>query len=187
MGAEEEVFMKAVIIKLVISTLIFIVALLCIMPVDLTFTKTTNDSIQIMIRYQRTTGPFFYVIYGTDKLAKAVSMPYPDDLNVTEVEITGKQIKELQKYPELRYDTFIVVGTITGLTDKYQICGDGTIPVFHVEQYKPVGWIKGELYDNLSDIKIIILFIVIVGLYILVIILIILTKIRKPINRSSDT
>ena len=108
----------------------------------------------IVIRFQRTTGPSFYVAEGSDYLKKEVSAP-PRDLNVSEVEITGTSVFDhfFFNYPDYFPPEWLVYGKVVGITDQYQICYSGTIPIFECERLYPKATLSEPLNDGIIFFK----------------------------------
>lgn len=133
--------------KIIIATLLTLLyyafLLLCKFTVFDTF-KLRPAQYQIsenclIVDGQVTTGPSIVVIKGSEYLAKAVPSPHPDDLNVGELEMTGKTIySSFLKYPDYYASEWLVYGEVVGTTDMYTICGSGTIPVFECKELYPI-------------------------------------------------
>lgn len=93
----------------------------------------------IIVHGQATTGPEIRVVEGAEFLLASTPLPYPDDLNVSEIEMTGMSIyKNLLDYPDYYACDWLVFGKVTGTTDMYEECGSGTIPVFEAEKVYPI-------------------------------------------------
>jgi hypothetical protein len=93
----------------------------------------------IIVHGQAVTGPEIRVVDGADFLLASIPMPHPEDLNVNEIEMTGKTIfNGIFDYPDYYVCNWLIYGKVIGLTDQYAICGDGTIPVFETERVYPM-------------------------------------------------
>lgn len=93
----------------------------------------------IVVRGQVTTGPEYCVIEGVEYLSAAVPVPGPDNLNASEIEITGESIYDgILEYPDYYACNWLVYGQVVGTTDRYEICGSGSVPVFEAEKVYPM-------------------------------------------------
>lgn len=93
----------------------------------------------IIVRGQAVTGPEIRVAEGGQFLLSSIPLPHPDDLNVSEIEMTGKSIyNNILDYPDYYACDWLIYGKVTGTTDKYKICGCGTVPVFEAEKIYPM-------------------------------------------------
>jgi hypothetical protein len=93
----------------------------------------------IIVHGQAVTGPQIRVEKGAEFLLSSIPPPYPDDLNVDEIEMTGKSIyTDILGYPDYYACDWLVYGVVTGTTDQYAICGSGTVPVFEAEKVQPI-------------------------------------------------
>ena len=93
----------------------------------------------IIVHGQATTGPEIRVVKGSEFLASAILSPQPDDLNVNEIEMTGKSIfYSFLDYPDYYACDWLIYGEVTGTTDRYEECGSGTIPIFECDNAYPI-------------------------------------------------
>ena len=93
----------------------------------------------IIVHGQAVTGPEIRVVEGAEFLLASIPMPHPEDLNVSEIEMTGKTIfSGILDYPDYYACNWLIYGKLVGITDQYAICGDGTIPVFETEKVYPM-------------------------------------------------
>ena len=93
----------------------------------------------IIVHGQATTGPQIRVVEGSEYLALAIPLPHPEDLNVYELEMTGKSIYSRPlEYPDYYICDWLVYGEVIGTTDEYEECGSGTIPVFASTEVYPI-------------------------------------------------
>jgi hypothetical protein len=99
----------------------------------------------LIIKGQRITGPEIRIIRGSGFLKEAIVSPYPKDLNINEIELTGHSIYEILGYPDCYCYSFLVKGHVTGLTEKYKEADCGTIPVFEAYEVYPIMSLSGYL------------------------------------------
>ena len=93
----------------------------------------------IIVHGQAVTGPEIRVVEGAEFLLAAIPMPHPEDLNVSEIEMTGKTIYgDILVFPDYYACDWLIYGNVIGTTDQYAICGDGTVPVFEAEWVYPM-------------------------------------------------
>ena len=93
----------------------------------------------IIVHGQATTGPDIRVVQGAEYLLASIPLPHPEDLNVTEIKMTGKSIYNgILDYPDYYACDWLVYGAVVGTTDEYAICDSGTIPVFEAEKVYPL-------------------------------------------------
>jgi len=93
----------------------------------------------IIVHGQRVTGPEIRVVEGMEFLLASIPAPHPEDLNVSEIEMTGKTIHSgIFDYPDYYACNWLIYGKVVGVTDQYAICGSGTIPVFETDRAHPM-------------------------------------------------
>jgi len=93
----------------------------------------------VIVHGQATTGPEIRVVEGANYLIAAVPLPHPDDLNVHEIEMTGESIyTNILAYPDYFVCNWLIYGKVVGTTDRYEICGSGTVPIFETEKVYPI-------------------------------------------------
>ena len=93
----------------------------------------------IIVQGQATTGPEIRVVEGAGFLVSAVPYPHPENLNVNEIEMTGKSIFDsFLDYPDYYACDWLIFGEVTGTTDMYEICGSGTVPIFECSSVYPI-------------------------------------------------
>lgn len=144
---------------IIISIAYYIILFTCKFTVFKYFTLSPLDyqinEHCIIIHGQATTGPEIRVAEGEQALLSAIPFPHPDDLNVNEIEMTGKSIFDgILKYPEYYAYDWLIYGEITGTTDQYEICGSGTVPVFEAEKVYPImPWSDFLKLENIIFIK----------------------------------
>jgi len=93
----------------------------------------------VIVRGQAVTGPLIGVREGAECLSKAISLPHPENLNTTELEMTGKSIySDILGYPDYYACDWLVYGKVTGVTDIFIETGSGIIPVFEADRVYPI-------------------------------------------------
>ncbi len=93
----------------------------------------------IIVEGQVITGPEFRVVKGAEFLANMIPTPHPENLNLNEIELTGKSIyNDIFVYPEYYQYDWVIYGKVIGTTDMYEECGSGTIPIFECTKLFPV-------------------------------------------------
>jgi len=93
----------------------------------------------IVVHGQAVTGPQIRVVEGADFLLASIPLPHPDDLNATEIEMTGKSIyNDLLSYPDYYACNWLIYGQVVGTTDRYIETGSGIVPVFEAEKVYPI-------------------------------------------------
>ena len=93
----------------------------------------------VIVRGQAVTGPLIGVVEGAKHLIAAVPSPHPEQLNVTELEMTGKSIySDILGYPDYYACEWLVYGRVVGVTDIYVETGSGIIPVFEADRVYPI-------------------------------------------------
>ena len=93
----------------------------------------------LIVHGQVTTGPEIRVVEGSEFLVNAIPSPHPGNLNVSELEMTGKRIESsFLDYPDYYACDWLIYGKVTGTTDMYEICGSGTIPIFECDELYPI-------------------------------------------------
>ena len=94
----------------------------------------------IIVQGQAVTGPVIKVVKGEEYLLESVVQKgYQKDINVTEIEMTGKSIfNDILEYPDYYVCDWLIYGRVIETTDMYDVTGSGTIPIFETERIYPI-------------------------------------------------
>ena len=120
---------------------------------------------RLQIKCMATTGPEYMVLEGNKQLRQGLILP-DTVLSHDGIEVTGNTPESLLPCPACYDVSYIIHGSVEGVTHLYEGTSYGIVPLFRVDKIKVAGYLPAVLYMNMP-IPLKILCLLITGLFIL--------------------